>query len=185
MEILTRLNALDVVIVLLLVAGLLSGWMQGLLRQLLGMAAFYVALVLGAQYHRLLAGWLTGLVPNALPVAADSLSFLLIFGLGTALFNWVGRHVYANTHLPFLSFLDGAGGAIFGFLTSCFQVIIALTVLRFLLGVSWMEWESARQAISAAVKDSALQPIFLASAPAVFALIRPWLPAGLPALFSF
>ena len=185
MEILTHLKTLDVLILAILIFGLLSGWLQGLLQQALGLAAFYVALVLGAQYHRLLAGWLIALFPGALWVAADSLSFLVTFGLATALFTWVSRHIYENTHLPFLSFLDGIGGAIFGFFTACLQVIIGLSVLKFALSVNWTQWEATRQTILTVFRESTLGPLLLSSAPATFDLLKPWLPVGLPAIFSF
>lgn len=185
MEILSRLNTLDLAIVAVLVFGFLSGWIQGLLRQLMGLAAFYVALVLGAQYHRLVAGWLMSLAPGSIPVAADSLAFLAIFGLTTALFSFVGHHVYANTKLPLLTMMDGVGGGVFGLLTACLQVVIGLTVLKFLLGSNWFEWESTRQAMVAVSRASSVGPIFQASAPALIDLLRPWLPAGMPALFAF
>ena len=185
MEILARVNALDLIILALLAAGMLTGWQQGLIRQLLGMAAFYVALVLGAQYHRLIGGWVMAIAPDAAWVAVDTLAFLFIFIVVLLTFTWVGRQVYADTHIPFFSALDGLAGALFGVLAACLQVIIALSLVRFVLSVSWFEWESTRQVILQVFRTSALEPIFTGAAPMLYVLIRPWLPSGLPALLSF
>ena len=184
MEILARANALDLIILLLLAAGMLTGWQQGLIRQLLGMAAFYVALVLGAQYHHLIGGWVMGIAPNAVWVAVDTLAFLFLFIVVLLTFTWVGHQVYADTHIPFFSFLDGLAGALFGVLAACLQVIIALSLARFVLSISWFEWEGTRQVILQVFRTSALEPIFVGAAPLLYVLIRPWLPSGLPALFS-
>jgi uncharacterized membrane protein required for colicin V production len=177
-------NALDLIILALLALGMLVGWQQGLIRQLLGMAAFYVALVLGAQYHRLIGGWAMAIAPYASWVAVDTLAFLLVFIVVLITFNWVGHQVYSDTHIPFFSFLDGLAGAFFGILAACLQVIIALSLVRFVLSISWIEWEGTRQVILQTFRTSALEPIFVGAAPMLYVLIRPWLPSGLPALFS-
>jgi uncharacterized membrane protein required for colicin V production len=184
-ETVARANALDLIILALLAAGILAGWKQGLIRQLLGMAAFYVALVLGAQYHRLVGGWVMSVDPNATWVAVDALAFIFLFVVVLLTFTWVGRQVYADTHIPFFALLDGLTGAVFGVLAACLQVIIALSLVRFVLSISWFEWEGTRQVILQAFRTSALEPIFVGAAPMLYVLIRPWLPSGLPALFSF
>jgi hypothetical protein len=125
------------------------------------------------------------LAPSSVPVAADSLAFLAIFGLTAALFTLVGHRVHGDTRLPLLTMLDGVGGAVFGILTACLQVVIGLTVMRFLLSSNWFEWEATRQTLLAMSKGSGIGPIFQTSAPAVVDMLRPWLPAGMPALFAF
>jgi len=185
MDVFSRLNILDLAIVAFLAISFLFGWFQGLLRQLLGLAGLYVALVLGAQYYRPLARWIIALMPNALPVVVDAVAFFFIFGLVMVVFNWIGHQIYANMRLPFIGCLDGLAGAIFGLLAGCLQVIIVLTVLQFLVSINWREWESWRQAVLALIRTSTLFHPLLASAPAIFALIKPWLPAGLPAIFTY
>lgn len=184
MEVFSRFNALDLAIAAFLAIGFLVGWSQGLLRQLLGFAGLYIALVLGAQYHRLLARWIAALVPSALPVVVDAVAFFFIFGVAMAIFNWLGHQVYASLRLPFIGCLDGLLGAIFGLLAGCIQLIIALTVLQFLVSINWREWEPWRQTILALIRTSTLFHPLLASAPTIFALLKPWLPAGLPAIFA-
>jgi uncharacterized membrane protein required for colicin V production len=164
---------------------MLMGWRQGLIRQLLGMAGFYIALVLGAQYHRLVGGWVMSIAPNATWVAVDTLAFLFFFIIVLLTFTWVGHRVYADTHIPFFALLDGLTGAVFGVLTACLQVIIALSLVRFVLSISWFEWESTRQVVLQIFRTSILEPIFIGAAPMLYVLIRPWLPSGLPALLSF
>jgi uncharacterized membrane protein required for colicin V production len=180
-----NLNGLDVIIVLVLIAGCLLGWAQGLLRQLLGLAGFYVALVLAAQYHRPVAQTILHLANGAVPVAIESISFLVIFGLGTLLFTWLGRQVYTDTHLSTQRVLDALGGVAFGTFSSGLECIIGLTMLRFVLSADWFLWEPYRQAILAAYRTADLPSLFLVSAPSVFNLIQPWLPTGLPGIFVY
>jgi uncharacterized membrane protein required for colicin V production len=184
-DILARANALDLIIVVLLAAGIVAGWKQGLVRQLLGMAAFYVALVLGAQYYRLIGGWVMSISPNSTWVAVDTLAFLFLFAVVLLTFTWVGRQVYADTHIPFFALLDALSGSVFGALGACLQVIIGLSLVRFVLSISWFEWESTRQVVLQVFRTSSLEPMFIGAAPMLYVLIRPWLPSGLPALFSF
>jgi uncharacterized membrane protein required for colicin V production len=184
-ETLARANALDLIILALLAAGILTGWKQGLVRQLLGMASFYVALVLGAQYHRIVGGWVMAIAPNSVWVVVDTMAFLFLFVVVLLTFTWVGRQVYADTHIPFFALLDSLTGSVFGILAACLQVIIALSLMRFVLSISWIEWESTRQVFLQVFRTSVLEPIFVGAAPMLYVLIRPWLPSGLPALLSF
>lgn len=184
MEILAQANVLDLIILALAAVGMLMGWRQGLIRQLLGMAAFYVALVLGAQYYRLVGSWVMAIYPQAVWVAVDMLAFVFVFVVVLITFTWVGHQVYADTRIPFFSLLDNLAGALFGVLTACLQVIIVLSLVRFVISVPWFEWEGTRQMILQVFRTSALEPTFVGAAPILYVLIRPWLPSGLPALFS-
>lgn len=184
MDFLPQANALDLTILALLATGMLTGWQQGLIRQLLGMAAFYVALVLAAQYHWLVGGWVMSMAPNATWVIVDGLAFLFVFAAVLLTFTWISHQVYADTHIPFFSLLDGLSGALFGILAASLQVIIALSLARFILSTSWLEWEGTRQIILQVFRASTLEPIFNGVAPLFYVLIRPWLPSGLPALLS-
>lgn len=185
MEPLAQVNLVDLAILAALVAGFFMGWSRGVLRQLLGMAAFYVAMVLAAQYHRTVAGWVMGVVPGASWVVVDAIAFILLFAVVLLLFNWVGYQVYTDTRIHFLKLLDSLIGSAFGVLTMALEIIIGLSLLRFMLTVMWPGFDSIRQTLVAAMGGSVLEPFFLAAAPALYVLISPWLPAGLPAIFSF
>lgn len=185
MELLAAVNLVDLAILAALVAGFLLGWFRGILRQLLGLAAFYIALVIGAQYHRTLAGWVMGIAPMANWVVVDGIAFMCVFVVVLTVFNWVGYQVYSDTRIRFLRLMDGLLGAGFGVFTMALEVIIGLSLLRFMLSVPWPGYDSMRESLLSGMSGSVLEPIFLAAAPALYVLIRPWLPAGLPAIFSF
>jgi membrane protein required for colicin V production len=184
-DVLAKINLLDSVILLALLAGFAMGWYRGILRQLLGLAAFYVALVLGAQYHRTVAGWVMGIAPMANWVVVDAIAFIILFVLVLLLFNWVGYQVYTDTRIHFLRLLDGLIGSAFGAFTMMLEIIIGLSLLRFMVSVTWPGYDAMRQTLQTAMTGSFLEPIFLTAAPALYVLVRPWLPAGLPAIFSF
>jgi len=184
-ELLSQINALDVAIFVALAGGLMLGFRRGVIRQLLGMAAFYVALVLGAQYHRIIGGWIMSMGSGATWVIVDALSFCMLFVVVLVIFNWVGYQVYSDTRITFLRALDNIAGAAFGLLTMVLELIIGLSILRFMVSVNWSEWESLRQEVLRLFTGSTVEDVFLNAAPGLFVLIRPWLPAGLPAIFSF
>ena len=185
MELLSQINALDLAILLALGGWFFVGWRRGVLRQLLGMAAFYVALVLGAQYHRIVSNWIMSMGSGATWVIVDAISFTLLFGVVLVVFNWVGYQVYRDTRVPFLKAVDNVLGGIFGVFTMVLELIIGLSLLRFMVSVNWLEWESLRQEVLQLFTASRLEDLLVNAAPALYVLIRPWLPAGLPAIFSF
>jgi len=184
-ELVAQVNGLDLVICAALGGGFLAGWHRGLVRQLLDLAGFYVSLVLAAQYHRVIADWVMSVVPYAPWVAVDTFVFLFLLTAVMLVFTWVGYQIYTDTHIAFIALFDGLMGAVFGVLTVALEVVIGLSLLRFVLSVNWFDLESWRQLVLSAFTGSTLEPVFTATAPIIYVLIRPWLPAGLPALLTF
>ena len=182
---LPQINALDVAILAALAAGLFAGWSLGVIRQLLGLAAFYVALVFGAQLHPWVSGWIRSIGSQADWVLVDAMSFVAIFLVVLLAFNWAGFRVYKDTRVPILKALDNVLGGILGVFSAILFLVIGLAVLRFAFSVPWQEWDGLRLEVTRLYTDSTLEKLFYGFTPTLYLLIRPWLPGGLPAIFSF
>jgi len=124
-ELLARLSWFDLVIIMILAAGVFAGFTQGMIRYVLNTLAVIVAFVLAAQLKGpvvdLLAFWRA-----FTPEGRELLVFVLLFvGLVVAGFLAI-RALYHRTRLPIIKQLDEIGGAIFG-------LIFAALVLTFQL----------------------------------------------------
>ena len=125
MDVLARLSWFDLVIIIILAAGVFAGFTQGMIRYVLNALAVIVAFVLAAQLKGpvvdLLGSWRA-----FTPEGRELLIFvLLFFGFVIAGFFAI-RALYHRTRLPIIRQLDEIGGAIFG-------LIFAALVLTFQL----------------------------------------------------
>jgi uncharacterized membrane protein required for colicin V production len=133
-ELLARLNWIDLAIILLLAVGVFAGFTQGMIRYVLNCVAVLVAFVLGAQLkgpiHDLLGFW-TAFTPEG----RELLIFVILF-FGFVIAAWfVIRALYRRTRLPIARQLDEIGGAIFGLLFVALVITFHLVVYdSFFLG---------------------------------------------------
>src|SRR5512141_1721050 len=106
MGLLGGLNWLDLVILILLLVGLGIGYAQGLLRQVMNLAALYIGAVLGAQYYTIVAGWFRIFFDNPPPRLINAIGFVLILILVSSLINWLANDAYRSTPLRFYPLFD-------------------------------------------------------------------------------
>lgn len=127
MDLLARLSWVDLVIILILGAGVFVGFMQGMIRYALNAVAVIVAFVLASQLKGPIVD-LLGFWRAFTPEGRELLVFILLFvGFVVAGF-FIIRALYHRTRLPIARQLDEIGGAIFG-------LIFASLVLTFQLVV--------------------------------------------------
>lgn len=173
----------DFVLVGLVLVGVIVGYMQGLLRQLIGLLAFYVGLVMASYLHGAVERWIDFFVPRMADVAQESLAFLGILALVYVTLHWLGQQAFPETRLMALGFLDQLGGMVIGFLVVGIQIGVGVLILRFLSGVLWIWGDTIRLALVQAIEASSLMPAFQVYLTFVARTILPWLPAGLPTFF--
>ncbi len=184
MSLLGVFNWLDVVLLALLVIGVAIGFRQGLLRQILGLAALYIGAILGAQYYTVIAGWFRFLFPN-LPVRfVNALGFLIILLAVTSLINWLAYDAYQSTHLHIFPVIDRLVGSLLGFLTAAILISLLFPIVAFASGEQWPWAEGTRLLINYAMETSRLIPFFDQFKPELLNALGPWLPGGLPSLFN-
>ncbi len=177
-------NWLDVVLFCLLIIGLAIGYLQGLVRQLIGLAGFYAAAILGAQYYtypeaavRFVWSWLP-------PRPASGLSFILTFVGITLIINAIATAASRSTKWQLFPILDRLGGSLLGLLTMFLSIALCLPVLLFSLGDPWPAADSTRELIASGVADSRLVVVLDAAKPLILDALAPWLPGGLPSIFN-
>ena len=110
-------NWFDLVIFLTVAAGLLVGYTQGLLRQIIGLASLYLATIVATQYYIPFSN----LIYRALGVAPSRfgslVSFVLIFFGLSALINILVSDAYQMVRLRIFPTLDQFGGSFLGLVT--------------------------------------------------------------------
>ena len=192
---------LDVLIVLLVVAGTLNGLRIGALRQLVSLVIFYVSMILGTRFYRLLLPYVNEILVGAPSAIVEAVVFVVvllllylllsILILGMTLtqrrrrgrgYDWRRAEHTAGQSLA--STLDHLGGIAVGFLAVGLWLGIGLLVYGFLLGSSWVEWEAYRHRLLRDYQMSVLLPVFRNFLPYVLKMVEPWLPQGLPVMFQ-
>jgi uncharacterized membrane protein required for colicin V production len=177
------MNWFDLVLVVLVLVGVIVGYIQGLLRQLTGLLALYVGLVMASYFHGVVERWIGFFAPKMADVAQESLAFLAILAVVYVILHWLGRQAFPETRLAALGVLDQLGGMVIGFLMVGVQIGVGVLILRFVSGISWISGDTVRLAFIQAIRTSSLVPNFQTYLGFVARTILPWLPAGLPTFF--
>lgn len=184
MNVLGGFNWLDILIFLLLILGLGIGYAQGLLRQMIGLAALYIGTILGAQYFFVVSGWMRALFTTAPSRFINALAFLIILGVVTTLINWLAYDAYHSMKLRLLPLVDHLGGSLLGLITAVTIISLALPLMTFATGEPWPWAEPTRLLIIAGLQTSRLLPIFDSLKLTLLNVLAPWLPSGLPSIFN-
>ena len=195
------LNWIDLAILLLAIFSLVIGFVQGMLRQVIGLAALYIATILGAQYHSMVGGWIRALTFQTHPSRiVNAVAFLIIVVGISFLLSWLANDAYHSTKdrgvrrtkdtesvptaLKIFVLLDPIGGSIMALATMIIATSLVLSILLFSVGEPWPENESLRFTLSGGLNSSLLVPIFESFKDTLLKAIIPWLPAGLPSIFN-
>ena len=179
-------NWIDIVIIILLLSGMVIGFTQGLIRQLIGLGAMYIGLVLATQFFRplsQLAGDALNSQPNTLSNAG---AFFVILFLAMGIINYFGLDAYKSTKIRLIPFVDQISGIVLGSISMWIILSVAVNVVIF--AVNTQIWpgnsELARALLKQGLEESRLAEITSSTLPMIVSTIKPWLPGGLPALFD-
>ena len=177
-------NWVDIGISFMLLTGMLTGIRQGVIRQAILLGSVYVSTVLAAQYYSTTGDLLDYFFRDSDPLARSFAAFALVFFLSLLAMNWLGHTVYGNTRLPILPGADLVGGAALGLVSSWLLSSVALVILNYGLHVDWVGIEPTVLLVREQMRQSFLSPMIYSNLPLFVSALRPWLPAGLPSLFS-
>lgn len=179
-------NWFDFVIIVCLLAGMAIGYNQGLIRQMIGLVALYVALVLATQFFRLLSQTAAGILQVAPNTLFNMIAFFALFFLVLSLISYLAHDAYKATRIRFWPLLDHGTGMILGVASMWIILCVSVGVILFAVKTQgWLENETARLILESGVTNSRLAPLTESTLPMVIVAIQPWLPSGLPALFQF
>jgi hypothetical protein len=149
------------------------------------LAALYLALILGAQYHSLVGGWIRALTFQAHPSRiVNAIAFLIIVVVVSFLLSWLASDAYPTEKLKLFPLVNQIGGSILALITMVVTTSVLLWVLAFALGEPWPGNEAIRTTLAGGLQTSLLVPIFDSLKEPLLKAIIPWLPAGLPSIFN-
>jgi membrane protein required for colicin V production len=163
------MNTLDLLILIPLAWGAFNGYRKGLLIEIVGVAAFVIAMIVGFKFLRfgtdLLAPYLTAeLVRRFLPFVG----FSVIFFPTIFMVNRIGYSMRSMLRYTLLGTLDNLAGAAVGMFTWVF-------------GISVFFWLLSTIGIQIPVKyrlESFLYDYLVPVAPRIISVISDWIPVG-------
>jgi uncharacterized membrane protein required for colicin V production len=179
------LNWVDLVIIVFAVASLVVGFMQGLLKQVVWLAALYIGVVLGAQNYSLVGGWFRALTyEEHASRILNVIAFFVIVFVVSFLLSWLATDAYPLEKIKLFPVLNQVGGSVLAFASTIVLISVALWVLLFSTGEVWPGQEGIRFGLLGGLQSSQLVPILNALKEPLLKAILPWLPAGLPSIFN-
>jgi membrane protein required for colicin V production len=161
------LSAIDIVILLLLLLGAYKGFSKGLLLEVIGILAFFVALVAGFK----LLHWAMKLLSEHVSISESFLpyaAFLLLFAAIVIGINLMGKALKRVLDMTFMGTFDNLAGAIIGL----FKWALAISIFIWLIDSLKVDLPSD------ALADSYVYPLLQPFAPKVFSSLGDVLPTA-------
>lgn len=177
------MNPLDVLLGILLILGMMVGWAQGSIRQILSLVSLYLSLILASYFLEFLGRYIGVLRPEIRGQVANSVAFLIIMTAVYAFLSWLSRRAFPETRLKFLWILDRAGGVVLSFFVTALELAVAFSLFISMGLVSFLGADLGH--LFQVYLDSSTVAFFLGNWLSLFAeAMRPWLPGGVPRLFD-
>lgn len=177
-------NWFDILLYIFLGFGLTVGYTQGLLRQIIGLAALYVATIIATQYFISFAVFLRSTFFLADSRLLSAVAFLLILLGITAIINFLAADAYRLTKLRMFPLIDHLGGSVLGLITIVITLTLILPIVIFVTSEPLPYLDPVRSGIAQGMQTSHLMPFFQVIKLIVLNAISPWIPGGLPSIFS-
>ncbi len=184
MGLLPGFNWLDVLLVMLLFVAMFVGYAQGVMRQIINLAALYVAAILAAQYHLLVAAGIRSILVDLPSRFVNGFAFFVIVIVVTSIVGWLATDAYQSMRLNIFPVVDHLGGGVVALFTTIVAITLVLPVLSFTSLEVWPTAEPARQFIHEGLITSNMLQVFESLKPYMLGALGPWLPGGLPSIFN-
>jgi uncharacterized membrane protein required for colicin V production len=176
MEFLSRMTALDVLLLLLWVGAVVFGWNSGILRQLFLLGSILAGgliastIVYGASY------W-TGVVSGVGSERMLPFTYTLLVVLVAALIFLLTVRSYPHTRLVRYRPPDRVVGALLGFVVGLLAVNLIAGILLLTTNEPWLLLDGARANIRQELDSSPFIPLVAGTFPQVSSIVRSLLPA--------
>ncbi len=185
MSIFYAFNVLDFILLVFFLVALGVGFAQGILRQVIGMAALYIALVLGAQYYSPFSNWLQHILFLPKTSLLSAISFFIIVVMVWIIITGLAFDAYRSTKINLFPLIDQLGGALLAVITLAVSLAFILPVIKLMVSEPWLSIENIRQMLNTALTGSRLVPELIGFRSLLINSITPWLPYGIPSIFTF
>ena len=129
------LTALDILVLLLVAAGLVVGWLRGFVAELLSLFAWFLAIVAVRYLHTPVRDLLTG--PVGTVAGASVLAFFLVFGLVFLGGKLASRRLGSRVRSSVVGPVDRLLGAGFGALKGLIGATLLYLVVNLVYDTIW------------------------------------------------
>ncbi len=178
-------NWMDFILIFMLLLGMAIGYAQGLIRQVIGLMAVYVALVIATQFFVPLTQAFASVTLNPPNTLTNALSFFTIMLLVMFVLNLIGQDAYRQLKFKLFPLLDHLGGMLLGVASMWILLTVIVNVFTFAINTqAWGNAEGYRLILNDGITHSRIAEVTSSTLPMIVSTIRPWLPRGLPALFE-
>lgn len=178
-------NWLDFILIFMLLLGMAIGYAQGLIRQLLGLAAVYVGLVIAIQFFVPVTQGFASLTRNPPNTLTNAISFFTLLVLTMFVLNLLGQDAYKSLKFKIYPLLDHLTGMALGVMSMWIILTVAINVLTFAINTqSWGNADAYRFILENGFTESRISEVTASTLPMIVATVRPWLPFGMPAIFE-
>ncbi|OEF99336.1 hypothetical protein BHF71_01730 [Vulcanibacillus modesticaldus] len=163
------MNVLDLIIIVVAAGSFLRGYKLGLIRQLINLFGFFIALIMAYRFSDDLALYLMDIIPtpyfenSTLYMFSEyfqlqnmfysSLAFVIIFIISKILLNIGGAILNQIANLPGLATINRLTGAFIGLIQSTILIIILIHV------ITVMPWQELQQYVESSYISSFLMDI--------------------------
>jgi membrane protein required for colicin V production len=159
-------TALDILVILLVGAGLVFGWLRGFVAEALSLFAWFLAILALRLLHAPVAGALEGVVGTESGAAV--LAFVLVFGLVFFAGKLASRRIGARVRNSVIGPVDRVLGAAFGALKG----LIGITLLFLAFNLIYDTIYGRRAARPEWVRDSMTYSLLKSSGATVVDLVE-------------
>lgn len=132
---------MDILLLILLAVGFISGLFSGAIKQLISLVAFVAGFVLACLFYQPLADILTGFL--IFPTFCKVVSFLLLWFIVPIIVNLIGSFISSlMNHLPVLGFLNRLLG---GVLCMAKYALVLGTLIWFFSSINMIKEETMQE----------------------------------------
>ena len=178
----------DVVLVILLVAGFMLGVLRGALRQLIVLGAWLVTFLVAAYLRPTVGNFILSNNPRYTVEYAEMLAFvatfIILFGIAVAIIEIGGHTIHLSQRVAVDEVIGGflmLGATVLAIAT----VVIALdTYYAGTPAPGATELDMARELHNALERSAIVQQMHVSLIPGLMALFRPLLPPDIPAIYA-
>jgi uncharacterized membrane protein required for colicin V production len=177
MELLQRLQPLDILFAIVWAAIVGWGLQTGIIRQLGMLVGVYgAALVAGSAYRQSGAAMAMAFGRDVQP-ALEWIAYVGIFVLVFALIGMLIWRAYPSSRLGRGFGTENVLGAVLGGVWGVLFLIAVLTILRYYSVVPWSGRETSQQGVAHQVELSQVAPVLELVASPLWQVMTPWFPA--------
>jgi len=183
------MNVIDILFILLLLAGLALGFFQGTIRLIVAIAAFYIGIVLASLYFTTVGLFFQRRFNSTLAVS-QIMAFALILLVAFLLLTIAGLYTFRYAKMPAsLDFIDRIIGTMLGLLLGCLFLGMLAIVFKDLFiyqDVAGSISFPIMRSFQSGVRSSFLVSFFANQIlPLIFATVQPVLPRDSEIIFRF